>query len=100
MVAGGGVVKTTENKIHWPPCLLLTFSERGGSEGEGAGEGGAGEGEGVAGAGEGEGGAEGGGEGGAEGEPGTCISFSENKNEYKTSKGHHLSFSCDEGNST
>ncbi len=81
--------------------MLLTFSDGG------AGEGGAEAGDGVAGAGEGagegEGGAEGGaegGEGGAEGEPGTCISFSENKNEYKTSEGHHLSFSCDEGNST
>ncbi len=55
--------------------MLLTFSERGGSEGEGGGEGGAGAGEGGAEAGEGagEGGA------GANGEPDTCISFSENK---------------------
>jgi hypothetical protein len=82
MVAGGGVVKTTENKIHWPPCLLLTFSERGGSEGEGEGEGGAGAGAEAEGEAEGE---EGAGEEGAEakGEPGTCISFSENNIDIK-----------------
>ncbi len=61
--------------------MLLTFSERGGSEGEGAGEGGAGAGAEAEGeAGEGEGAGEGGeGEAGAKGGPGTCISFSENK---------------------
>jgi hypothetical protein len=104
---GGGGVKTTENKIHWPRCLLLTFSERGGSEGGGEGGAGAGAEEGAVGAeaeaeaeGEAEGaaGAEGG--AGAKGEPGTCISFSENKDEYKTSKGHHSSVPGDGGNST
>jgi hypothetical protein len=90
---GGGGVKTTENKIHWPPCLLLTFSERGGSEGEGEGEGEGGAGAGAEAEGEAEG-EEGAGEevAGAKGEPGTCISFSENKDEYKSSQGHHSSF--------